>query len=166
MSGTKQDIVLCDLDSTLSDTRGRAHLANGSTEHEDWVEYSKACIDDPAVPGPLAAIKALAQIYPIYIVSGRNVEAYWETRRWLRDHGVYPAHIRLRAAGDISHNGEYKVAWIEQLRKNELNPILMFEDHDGVADMVEAVGVPVVRVKPGYVDTVGVRFNNLTTGNV
>jgi hypothetical protein len=155
-------IVLCDLDSTLSNTSKREHLAVTSANHADWVAYSKACIDDEPIAGVLAAIRGLAKIYPIYIVSGRNEEAYWETVEWLSNNGITPYGLRLRRANDIGHNGYYKVEHIQELQRRGLQPIMMFEDHEGVADMVEKMtGVPVVRVRPPYTDNVGVRFNQV-----
>lgn len=156
---TTTPVVIADLDSTLSNTTKRAHLAApGSAEHADWVEYSRACVHDEPLAGPVAAIRALSLHYPLFIVSGRNVEAYTETVTWLRRHDIHPEGLRLRAAGDIQDNGDYKVAFIEDLRRQGFDPIVMFEDQPHVADRVEAAGVPVVRVNPGYEDEIGVRI--------
>jgi hypothetical protein len=155
---TTTPVVLADLDSTLSNTTKRAHLARpGATESDAWIEYSRACITDEPIAGPVAAIRALSQHYPLFIVSGRNVEAYGETVTWLRRHDIHPEGLRLRASGDIQDNADYKVDFIEQLRRQGFEPFVMFEDQPSVADKVEAAGVPVVRVNPGYEDTIGVR---------
>lgn len=157
-------IVISDLDSTLADTRHRAPLAHTgpSSSHEDWIDYSKACIADPPIKGSIAALKLLSKLYPIYLVSGRNVEAEAETIFWLEMNDVPWTSLRMRSTNDIQHNGEYKVAYLQMLRKQGHDPVLMLEDHVGVAEMVEAIGVPVLSVNPRYEDTVGVRFNNLT----
>lgn len=111
--------------------------------------------------GTIAALRLLAPVYPVFIVSGRNIEARMETKLWLKKHDVPYSSLRLRTARDIQHNGEYKVAYIEILRASGYNPVLMLEDHIGVGEMVEAVGVPVISVHPRYDDSVGVNFNNL-----
>jgi phosphoglycolate phosphatase-like HAD superfamily hydrolase len=155
------DVVLTDLDSTLCNTEHRAHLAvAGNPRHEDWIEYSKACVNDEPIPGTLAALKILSKTYPIFAVSGRNVEAIQETLEWFERIDLEVAFTRLRRASDDQHNGRYKAAFVRTLRAQGFNPILMFEDHVGVAKLVEAEGVPVVTVKPWYDDTVGVNVQN------
>lgn len=155
-------IVLSDLDSTLCNTEQRAHLATGSTSHADWVAYSKACSADRVIAGVAETLRALQEHYPLFFVSGRNVEALTETKIWLRRHHLGADNVRLRHAEDLMHNGEYKVAHVRSLQAAGFKPIVMFEDHVGVADMIEEqTGVPVVRVIPPYVDTVGSRFNNV-----
>lgn len=156
------DIVLSDLDSTLSNTLGRAHLTAGDpSTHEDWIPYSKACVNDLPIDGPVRALQLLSKLYPIFIVSGRNVEAIEETSEWLSLVEVPFEELRLRGPQDIRHNGDYKVAYIRELRARGFNPILMLEDHIGVSEMVEAEGVPTITVNPRYEDTVGVNFNHL-----
>lgn len=157
------DIVLSDLDSTLADTRGREKFAAIGGSHEDWIAYSKACIDDAPITGTIAALRLYADAgYPIFLVSGRNIEAEKETRTWLAIHEVPFHHLRLRKSGDIQHNGQYKAAYVRELRDRGFNPVLMFEDHVGVSELIEAESVPVVTVNPRYEDAIGVNFNNLT----
>lgn len=164
---TLTPVVLSDLDSTLADTRHRANLARlDSADGADWIAYSKACWKDPAIVGPVTALRALGRLYPVHIVSGRNVEAKRETENWLDWFHIPYTTLRLREPGDILHNGHYKVAHIRYLRSQGLDPILMLEDHPGVADLVEAEGVPVLRVNCGYDDTVGVNFNHLTEADI
>lgn len=158
------DIILSDLDSSLADTRGRAHLASkdATLGHMGWVEYSKACVTDAPIAGAIATLQLLASSgYPIFLVSGRNIEAEAETRQWLDANNVPFDRLRLRRREDIQHNGEYKVAYVRELRREGLNPVLMLEDHIGVSEMVEAEGVPVLTVNPRYDDPVGINFNNL-----
>lgn len=157
-------IVLSDLDSTLCNTDHRSHLATGSTSHEDWVAYSKACVDDPVIEPVARTLHAFARLYPVGFVSGRNVEAIDETYRWLTQQAAFSNiwGVRLRQPTDEMHNGLYKVKYIQHLQARGIMPIVMFEDHLGVAEMIEGeTGVPVVRVTPPYVDTVGSRFNNV-----
>lgn len=151
-------VIVTDLDATLADARHREHLAApGSHIHHDWIEYSKACGDDALIEGAVEAIRILSQHYPIYIVSARNAEAAEETETWLSKHHIRWTGLRLRTAEDEQVNAKYKVQYIQRLREAGLEPILMLEDNEDVAAAVSAIGVPVLRVHPGYDDGVGVR---------
>lgn len=156
------NIILSDLDSTLADTRGRAHLAATKTGHDAWVAYSRACVTDLPISGAIRTLQLLSLNFPVFLVSGRNVEAETETRLWLDANEVPFTRLRLRKGNDIQHNGHYKVEYIRALRREGYNPLLMLEDHLGVAELVEAEGVPVLSVNPRYDDAVGVNFNNLS----
>lgn len=152
------NIVVTDLDATLADARHRDHLAAiGSKVHHDWIEYSKACGDDALIEGAVAAVKLLSAHYPLFIISARNAEAQGETEWWLARHGIRYDGLRLRRAEDEQVNSLYKVKHIQFLRKLGLNPVLMLEDNAEVAAAVSAIGVPVLRVHPGYDDAIGVR---------
>jgi hypothetical protein len=156
------NIVLSDLDSTLADVQHRAHLARLDSQHpNDWIKYSLACINDTPMAGPVRTLQMLAETFPIYLVSGRNIEAQDATEEWLNLVGVPYEELRLHRSTDDMHNGRYKVGYIQELRSRGYNPMLMLEDHLAVAAMVEAVGVPVLSVNPRYDDTIGVAFNNL-----
>jgi hypothetical protein len=156
-------VVLTDLDSTVANTEGRAHLAvPGAPRHEDWIAYSRACVNDEPIAGTVRTLQLLAASgLPIFIVSGRNVEAVQQTQEWLARHNVPFDHLRLRKPDDIQDNAEYKAAWVRELRQNGFDPVLMLEDHIGVAKLVEAEGVPVLTVRPWYEDTVGVRVSSM-----
>jgi uncharacterized HAD superfamily protein len=153
-----KQIVLTDLDSTLCDGRHRAHLAAlGSTDHADWVAYSKACIADGSIAGAVRAIHLLQRHYPIFAISARNVEAVVETAAWLHQEGIHVARLRLRRPEDEQINSLYKVKYIESLIAEGFEPVLMLEDSEDVVEAVSKLGVPVLRVHPGFDDGVGVR---------
>jgi len=162
----EKQVVLCDLDNTLSDTRHRAHLgveADGKhRSHDFWIPYSKACTGDSVIESTAVALTLFREAGAlIYLVSGRNVEAERETLLWLMENGIPFDSLRMRAPHDIQHNGEYKVAYVRELKEQGFKPILMLEDHEGVSELVAAEGVPVMTVNPRYVDPIGVNFNNL-----
>lgn len=157
------DIVLSDLDSTVCDVSHREHLAPADkADTQNWIPYSKACSEDTPIAGVVQTLQLLSKSYPIFMVSGRNVEATIETFSWLTEHSVPFTSLHLHSEDDLRHNGEYKVAYIEELRAMGYNPILMLEDSPTVSRMIEAAGVPVLRVAPPYVDNIGVSFNHIT----
>ena len=153
-------VVLLDLDCTVADTRHRAHLApEDKTNTQNWINYSKACVEDIPLAGPIRTVQLLSEQYPIFVVSGRNTEARAETLSWMIVHKVPFTRMRLHNRYDIRHNGEYKAAYVRELRAQGYDPILMLEDHEEVSRLVEAEGVPVLTVNPRFTDTIGVSFN-------
>lgn len=157
-------VIVCDLDSTLANTLHREHLAPEAdlrADVENWIPYSKACINDTVIAGVRQALNLYAAAgYLIVFVSGRNEEALEETKQWLFDNKVSCDGIRLHKATDLRHNGEYKANFINELKENGFEPVLMFEDHVSVCEMIEErTGVPCVTVRPRYEDNVGVSFN-------
>lgn len=152
----ENDIILSDLDSTLCNTQHRFHLSPiKDPENGSWLKFSMACYDDPPIEGTLALLKILSLNYPLYFVSHRDVEAYQNTVAWFDLHELPFESIRLSRPSDSRHNGEYKVAYINQLREEGLNPVIMFEDYPDVAQMITAqTGVPTLCVNPMYEDSV------------
>jgi hypothetical protein len=157
-------VVCYDLDSTLFDVRHREGLAPDGPNRGDvdnWIAYSKGCIDDTVVEGVAQSARMFhAAGYRIHIVSGRNVEAYEETLEILKRSNIPVDEIRLHSADDLRHNGEYKALYINELKARGFTPELMFEDHIAVCEMIEErTGVPCITVRPRYEDNVGVSFN-------
>lgn len=157
-------VVCYDLDSTLFDVRHRESLAPADQDRADvnnWIKYSKACINDTVVEGVAASARLYSDLgMLIHIVSGRNEEALWETEVVLRHNNIPWDEIRLHSAKDLRHNGEYKAQYINSLKDRGLVPVLMFEDHATVCEMIEErTGVPCITVRPRYEDNVGVSFN-------
>lgn len=152
--------IVTDLDSTVCNVEHRSNLApQDKTLNLNWVEYSKACIDDTPNEAVVRLLQILALTFPIFVVSGRNVEAVEETQEWMRRHNVPYTEIRLHSDSDLRHNAEYKLEYIQSLRDRGYEPVLMLEDHQAVADAVTAAGVPTLLVTPPYEDSIGVSFN-------
>lgn len=157
-------VVCYDLDSTMFDVQHRENLAPEGQKRadvENWIAYSKACIDDTVVEGVAQSARMFyAAGYRVHIVSGRNIEAMEETITALTLNNVPFDEIRLHNADDLRHNGEYKAQYINELRGRGYRVELMFEDHVAVCEMIEErTGVPCITVRPRYEDGVGVSFN-------
>lgn len=157
-------VISYDLDSTMFNVQHREHLA--PEEHlkgalENWIPYSKGCVDDTVVEGIAESARLFkAAGYRIHIVSGRNVEAYDETVWSLNTNDIPYDEIRLHTSDDPRHNGEYKAAYLNSLRDRGLTPMLMFEDHEAVCAIIETQAhVPCITVRPRYEDNIGVSFN-------
>lgn len=148
----------------MFDVQHREHLAPDGPNRgdvENWIAYSKGCVGDTVVAGVAQSARLFhAAGYRIHFVSGRNVEALEETIFVLRLNDVPFDEVRLHRADDLRHNGEYKSEYINSLRERDLEPVLMFEDHVTVCEMIEErTGVSCITIRPRYDDTIGVSFN-------
>jgi len=157
-------VVLYDLDSTLFNVQHREHLAPEGEARKltsSWIAYSQGCVDDTAVEGVATSARMFAAAgYRIHIVSGRNVEALEQTIEVMDKYRIPFNEIRLHRDEDLRHNGEYKSQYINELKESGFEPVLMFEDHISVCEMIEErTGVPCITVNPRYDDGVGVSFN-------
>lgn len=157
-------VILYDLDSTLFNVQHREHLSPVGPNRADtqmWVDYSKGCINDTVVEGVAQSARLFKRAgHLIYVVSGRNIEAYQETVDVMAKYNVPWDVIRLHHDDDLRHNGEFKSGYINELKAAGLEPVLMFEDHIEVCEMIEELtGVPCLTVRPRYEDKIGVSFN-------
>jgi hypothetical protein len=162
--GNRHKVVCYDLDSTLFNVQHRENLAPDGPNRravENWIAYSKGCINDTAVEGVAKSARMFYRAgYGIHIVSGRNVEAMDETIAVMNKFQIPWSEIRLHSSDDLRHNGEYKAQYINELKDRGYAPELMFEDHEEVCLMIEELtGVPCITVRPRYEDNVGVSFN-------
>jgi len=149
------DIVCSDLDSTISNSQHRHHLTPPHEQrHVDaaWYDFAMASGEDTVMEGMAQTLRLLR--FPLAIISGRSIEAYDITMKWLHEKaGLYPDFLWLKRPQDPVDNAEQKITKIEKLRKMGYNPILMFEDWPRVAQAIqEATGVPTVCVNPMYDD--------------
>lgn len=143
--------VLFDLDSTLSLTRQRWHLSPKVSWDSSWDDYSLAGADDEPNLGVIRTAQLLYPLHQVHVCSGRGVIAETVTRSWLTRWGVLTDGLRLRAGGDRTPNGLFKVRYIEELRTAGIETVLAFEDDPrSMRDIQELAGVPVAGVNPFY----------------
>lgn len=144
--------VLFDRDSTLGGTRHRWHLSPMRDPASSWARYAAACIDDPPIPGTVAAARLHYPHHQIHVCSGMDGSAWDANLWWLRLHGIPFDGVRLRPAGDTEiPNADLKVSYILELRSRGIETVLFYEDWGPAAEEIHArTGVPVVGVNPFY----------------
>lgn len=147
--------VLWDLDSTLANTYHRQGMVPAIKEHKEggptWEDYSMACVDDTPVDGAAALVRLLAGTVHQYGVSGRSVCAAQLTQEWLSKHDIPLERLFLRADGDHTPNGRYKVNVIRTLRENGIDVVLFVEDWKETGEYItQKTGVPVLLVQGDY----------------
>lgn len=132
--------VLVDLDGTLCDTSGRAHLLD--KKPRDWEAYSLACGDDKPIPFAIEVVQDLADRgHRIVISTGRGIVARKQTNAWLLRNGVPWHTIFMRKVGDMRRNPELKRERAEQVMR-ESRVLFALEDHPAVVREYAALGIP------------------------
>ncbi len=145
------DVVLVDLDSTLSDTRPRRHLAPTVDPTKTWTDFSLGAGDDRPIPGPIRLVQMLDHAgYDIHIVTGRHTTARTLTEDWLTNHYVPYHRLRMRTDADPTDSGHIKLAYVSELRARQYRIVLALEDNVDIANALEDRGVPVLCCNPRY----------------
>lgn len=145
-------VIIFDLDSTLADSRQRHHLSPFVDPTKTWDDYSLACGDDTPITGNIALLKILSEIYDIHILTGRRDVARNLTEPWLQKYGANYEVLRMRLDSDDPSNLEYKIGYIEELRKTR-EVVLIVDDWPAHSfAMEERLKIPVVITNPNYVD--------------
>lgn len=149
----KPTAVIFDRDGTL------ASIHNGPTDRskQSWTAYNAALPFDAVVPEIAALLRAVKPGVVRIMVSGR-MEGDWpgDRRRrftmldWIEKYDLPIDLLKMRPGGDQRRDSVVK----EEILLNEIlpyyNPILAIDDRKEVADVWEAYGLHVIRVKnPG-----------------
>ncbi len=155
--GSRMEVVLCDIDSTLADTRHRRHLCPTVDPTREpgpyaWDTYAMACGGDTPIAGTVTALRMFyAAGYGVHLVSNRPHLVLQPTVTWLAQHRIPYSNIRLRQ-GEETFDSDLKVRYLGLVRARGYHPVLFLEDWPAEAAAIEAAGVPVLCVNPRYGD--------------
>ncbi len=125
-----KDIIICDLDGTLSLTQHRQHFLP-----KDWKSFFEVCVDDPPNIPVINLLNTLNCIgYKIYIFSGRSEVVKEQTIKWLWKHKVFYKELYMRKADDFRPDNILKKEMFDlYVDKDRLAWI--FDDRDKVLQM-------------------------------
>ena len=141
---SSRDIVVFDLDGTLSDDSHRRHFV----EEGDWKGYYRACPDDlplEHVHIVWHALKATGK-YHHWILTGRSDLVKPQTLVWLQKYGLAPDRLVMRVNGDSRKDNVIKNIWIGQ----HIHRVAMaFEDRDHMVQWWRDQGIPCFQIQPG-----------------
>lgn len=138
-----KNVVVFDLDGTLSDGRHRLHLLPKKEDAhitQAWDEFNLAAGDDGVFYDNLELMNDLFKAgHWIAILTGRCDVALDVTERWLEKHDAPYDELIMRKSGDHRQDIEFKE---EELRKIGLDKILCcFDDLERVAKHIRSLGV-------------------------
>ena len=156
MAPMKQDLIVFDLDDTLSIVGDRANILDQEfpTAGEKWDAFFGAC-DQDAPNEPIIAIlrdMAMESKYRIEIWTGRTDKYRVKTEAWLLEHVTFPPAyngpplnipLRMRASDDFRHDLEVKGEWVEKYGK----PWLVFDDRNSMVKHWRSLGIVCCQVK-------------------
>lgn len=152
----KRGTVCVDLDSTLCDTSHRHHLVLPGDEraHTDWVAYSMACENDAPIEGTCRLVRLLATHFRIVLVSSRDEQSRALTEAWLVAQGIPFDELILGGVdGAPAGLADFKVHHVGALLERGEQVALVIDDMPGLPAAMEALGVPVLTVRPPYDDS-------------
>lgn len=147
-------IVLCDIDSTIADTRHRAHASPHADPLNTWLDYGMLCEDDQLIHGTVALLRLLKNFgCKIYYVTGRPQIIHEQTLAWLFKHELpYDRLQTYNPNTDPEDHVEYKRSCLRTVQENDGSVILAIDDWPAVVDMYEEEGVPCICINPRYSD--------------
>jgi predicted kinase len=133
------DIIICDLDGTLS-------LMNGKRGAFEW----KKCIHDD-INEP---VKDILQRYselsvPIYLFSGRSDVSKDETIQWLKNHSIGYDLLDMRKDGDDRSDTIVKKEMYEKHVKDKYNVLFVLDDRAKIVEQWRSLGLTCLQVAEG-----------------
>lgn len=155
--------VLCDLDSTVFDTRHRWDISpidpktgdwlfppESKEAHECWRTYSMECGGDIPIEATVELLDTmLTSGVQVSFVSGRHADSLQRTCAALRRAGLPANSVWLKGEG--ANWGSHKVETIRRFRTMGLNPTLFIEDWRPAAEEIRIrTGMPVMLFHPPY----------------
>ncbi len=148
-----REIVVFDLDGTLSLTEHRVHHLK--KDPPDWRAFYAACIDDePNLPivrlfnDLLRADEGFLPNYELWILTGRSAEVREQTEAWLAKHLQHYHRLIMRAEGDHTPDTKLKRRWIDEHGLRD-QVAMVFEDRASVVKMWRDEGFTCLQVAPG-----------------
>ena len=138
-----RNIVVFDLDNTLSDARHRNHLVpkpEDASKCLAWEAHYSAAGEDKPIQDNIDLLNRLAGGDTfIVVLTGRCELATWLTISWLERHGVSYDKLIMMPYDDERPDTLYKE---EELLNLGLDNILCcFDDLEHVAEMIRGLGV-------------------------
>jgi len=146
------DVVIFDLDGTLTKTEHRHHLIpppNTANSDKSWDAFSLAAKHDP----PQSQVVLLARMLYTFssyfmIFSGRGEIARADTVKWLVDNDLYYDELVMRTIGDATLDDQLKWKWYND-RGLAGRDVIVFEDRQRVVDMWRRNGIRCFQVANG-----------------
>lgn len=141
---SKGDIVLVDMDHTLSDARWRDHMITESMREVDWQRYHSLCGTDPVFEPVAAVVRALRLCgAQIYVVTARPKSFRVATEGWLVRNHIDVDALYMRDIGDRTPSARLKPRQIlHHLPVSSLARVrLIIDDREDVIEEFAKIGI-------------------------
>ncbi len=137
-------IAVFDIDGTVADARHRLHLIAGPADHEHWVRFFDAAVDDPPLAEGVARAKELAATHDIVWLTGRPERIRGLTETWLERHGLPDGRLLMLPNGEQKLARMFKLDTIRRLAA-EHEIAVVVDDDPRVVALLEREDIPVVQ---------------------
>ncbi len=140
----QHDIVLVDLDHTLSDARWRNNMIKDKMTKEDWREYHVRCYLDPVFEPVANVVRALRLMgTQIYVVTAREEYVRHMTHEWMTRHRIPMDALFMRSVGDATPSARLKAKQIVYaVPTQDLARIkLIIDDREDVIEEFARLGI-------------------------
>lgn len=149
-----RDVIIFDLDGTLSLTDHRIHYLEARPK--DWDSFYDECGNDEPNRPVIELLQDLsnrrrpmmARRDEIWILTGRTSRVRAKTIEWLQRYDIPTDRLIMRAEGDFSPDDQLKRRWIEEHGLRE-RVKYVFEDRDRVVEMWRTEGFTCFQVGEG-----------------
>lgn len=137
-----------DIDGTLADCSHR--LPHIQKQPKDWRAFFAAVEHDAPIPHIIELACDLdAAGREIVYVSGRSDECRHATVQWLKRHGLPLGTLYMRKEGDHRNDDIVKAEILAELREQDYQPVMAFDDRNRVVEQWRRNGVPCAQVADG-----------------
>lgn len=148
----EKDIIICDIDGTISQVGERLRFLE--QESKDWDSFYNDCFDDEPIPEMVMLISKLSQAgYQIIFCTGRRESVRDLTAKWIRKHTgnqLSCPRILMRSNGDYRHDTVVKPELLHLLSPDERQRIaFILEDRDSVVRVWRDLGYRCLQVAEG-----------------
>ena len=143
----KRNIILCDLDGTLSDYSERVHLY----KDKDYKSFNEAGIHDKPIEKVCEIIRNLHCSYrpvdpiEVVIITARDESCRQDTAHWLKRNKIPYDGLLMRPKGDLSSDQDCKAKLFETYFNIE-EIWFVLEDRNSVVDMWRDKGLTCLQV--------------------
>ena len=141
-----KNIIICDIDGTLSDASHRLKYIKGPIKDRDWKKFYSLMTLDPPRQNTIDVVKILAKKYALVLLTGRPVKYQKQTMDWLLKHKIHAPFLIMREDKDFRPGCEYKEEVYEKQFKGKANIVAIFEDDKKVVEMWRGNGLTCFQV--------------------
>jgi hypothetical protein len=134
-----RNVVLVDLDHTLSDAAWRDCLMPLDHIRGDWTTYYSCQLADKPLSRMVEFVKTLSREADVVVMTAREERYRFETEIWLDMNGVPNVAILMRPHGNKQATAELKVALAEPYLDRV---VLVIDDREDVLAAFAAIGKP------------------------
>jgi len=144
-------IIICDLDGTLADCTHRQHYVQGEGK-KNWKAFFDGMDKDLLHASLNEVLQVLRQYYDIYFVSARPDNYRDMTEAWLEEVAGWDLEdegfsLIMRKAGDYRADTIVKKEILDQIRNENVEILMAFDDRKSVVDMWRENGVFTAQVQ-------------------